>query len=183
MIKNFSSFASSLIACIIALNLIEIILPSNKTKRYVTFVATLILSIVIINPIVVFLNKDLDIEKVMKIEENILVNNEYESKMEYAKQKSINEMYDEALKQDIINRLEDNGYKVKNISLTVDRESYQPTKMQIEIEHIDGEIQTVIIDVSKNYHEDISVIEIAKIKDILSATYSIDRKNITINNK
>ncbi len=181
MISYFSNFASSLVTCIIVITMIEMILPNNNLKKYVIFTSTIVLSIIIINPIISIFNSEIAVEDIISAEEKELVNNEYTSQLEYAKQKSIYELYDDALKKDIIARLESNGYKVKNMSLTVDRNSYEPIKMQLEIEHYDGDIQKVIIDVSNNNTDEISLFDIAKVKDILSSTYNINSSNIIIN--
>lgn len=183
MINKLSEFSSALIASVIALVIVEMILPNNKTKKYVTFVSSVILSITILNPIVSFLKKDISFDDFFEEEQYSISNMEYNAKMEYAKQKSIDDLYDESLKKNIINRLEECGYKVKDISFTVDRESYQPIKIQVEIEHSDGDVQKVIIDVSNNYEDNISLLDVAKVKDVLNSTYSIDRKNIIVNDK
>ena len=181
MIEMFSNFASSLVAAIIAITIAEMLLPNSKNKKYVTFVSTMILCVVIINPIISLLNQNVNIEDFLEKQETEIASSEYTAKMEYAKEKSINDMYRDALKQDIITRLKDNGYIVKNISFEIDSVSYEPTKMELEIEHKDGDIEKVVIDVSSNISEDISLVEKAKVKDILYSAYHIDRKNIRIN--
>lgn len=181
MIQELSDFASSIVASVIALTITEMILPNNNLKKYITFVATVIIAIVIINPIATILNKNININDFLVQAETEISNKENYLKMEYAKQKSIEEMYSQSLKKDIINRLEENGYKVKNISFVIDNKSYQPIKMQVEIEHSDGDVRDVIIDVSNIQSDDISLFEIAKIKDILHSTYNIEKNEISIN--
>ena len=183
MINFFSNFTTSLITSVLLITIIEIILPDNKNKKYVTFTATVILSMIIINPLANLINKDFKFENLLENEIRNFSSEEYAVKMEYAKQKNIDDLYDKSLKEDVINRLESSGYKVKKIYLDVDRKSYEPIKIGLEIEHGDGSVQKVVIDVSNDYSDDVSIFEIAKIKDMLFSTYNINQKNITINNK
>lgn len=179
--ESLSNYASSLVVTIVSITLIDMILPNNKIKKYAMFSATVILAIVIVNPIVMMLNKDIDVAKYLEIEKESFAKNEYTERMEYAKQKQISETYKNALNQDIIERLKDAGYQVKNISLEIDKNTYEPTKMELQIEHFDGDIQKIVIDVSKNYNDNLSDYEISKIKALLNTTYNIDNKNVIIN--
>lgn len=177
-----SDFASSLVSSIIAITLIEMILPNNNNKKYITLVSSVILVIVIINPIVSLLNKDFDLENILKIEEEVLANSEYSQKMQYAKEQNINNTYKVFLKDDITKRLEENGYIVRHVDVVIDEETYEPTEMELEIEHDDGYVQKVVIDVSKNISNSISDIEVAKIKAMLNSVYGTVTNQIKINN-
>ena len=84
-----NQFAMSLVSSIVAITIIEMILPSNKIKKYVVFVSSIVLVIVVINPITSILNKNIDIESVLKDNETFILNSEYKNKMQYAKEKDI----------------------------------------------------------------------------------------------
>ena len=77
-----NQFAMSLVSSIVAITLIEMILPSNKIKKYVVFVSSIVLVIVVINPITSILNKNIDIESVLKDNETFILNSEYKNKMQ-----------------------------------------------------------------------------------------------------
>ncbi len=172
-----NQFASSLTACIIVITIIEMLLPNGKNKKYVTFVSSMLLIIIIINPIITLFNKNLNLDDILKNEEKILATNEYASKMEYAKEKSIKETYQKVLKEDIITRLEENGYIVKNVSVVIDEDTYNPIQMELQIEHDDGDIEKVVIDVSSNQSENIDDL---KVKEILNNAYGIKEENVFI---
>lgn len=142
-----NQFATSLVSSIVAITLIEMILPSNKIKKYVVFVSSIVLVIVVINPITSILNKNIDIESVLKDNETFILNSEYKNKMQYAKEKDMQDTYNAFLKDDIISRMKENGYLVRNVSVKVDDKTYEVTEMELEIEHDDGSIQNVVIDV------------------------------------
>ncbi len=174
-------YVTSLVSSVVSITIIEMILPNNKIKKYVMFVSTIILVIVIINPIIVLFDKNINLENILNDSETFLASSEYTAKLQYAKEKEIGETYNALLEEDIINRLKENGYIVKDISVEIDKESYEPVKVNLEIEHDDGSIQDVVIDVSLNSTNKISNIEISKIKDILNDTYEIEKNKIIVN--
>ena len=176
-----NQFAMSLVSSIVAITLIEMILPSNKIKKYVVFVSSIVLVIVVINPITSILNKNIDIESVLKDNETFILNSEYKNKMQYAKEKDIQDTYNAFLKDDIISRMKENGYLVRNVSVKVDDKTYEVTEMELEIEHDDGSIQNVVIDVSVSENGETENVEVSKIKDLLCETYGVEKSNIIIN--
>ena len=176
-----NQFAMSLVSSIVAITLIEMILPSNKIKKYVVFVSSIVLVIVVINPITSILNKNIDIESVLKDNETFILNSEYKNKMQYAKEKDMQDTYNVFLKDDIISRMKENGYLVRNVSVKVDDKTYEVTEMELEIEHDDGSIQNVVIDVSVSENGETENVEVSKIKDLLCETYGVEKNNIIIN--
>lgn len=176
-----NQFAMSLVSSVVAITLIEMILPSNKIKKYVVFVSSIVLVIVVINPITSILNKNIDIESILKDNETFILNSEYKNKMQYAKEKDMQDTYNTFLKDDIISRMKENGYLVRNISVKVDNKTYEVTEMELEIEHDDGSIQNVVIDVSVSENGGTDNVEVSKIKDLLCKTYGVEKSNIIIN--
>lgn len=176
-----NQFAMSLVSSIVAITLIEMILPSNKIKKYVVFVSSIVLVIVVINPITSILNKNIDIESVLKDNETFILNSEYKNKMQYAKEKDMQDTYNAFLKDDIISRMKENGYLVRNVSVKVDDKTYEVTEMELEIEHDDGSIQNVVINVSVSENGETENVEVSKIKDLLCETYGVEKSNIIIN--
>lgn len=174
-------YVISLVLSIVSITIIEMILPSNKTKKYAMFVSTIILVIAIINPIIVLFDKNINLEDIFNDSETFLASSEYTAKLQYAKEKEIGETYNMLLEEDIVNRLKERGYIVKDIFVEIDKESYEPVKINLEIEHDDGTIQDVVIDVSSNNTNKISNIEISKVKDILYETYEIEKNKIIVN--
>ena len=176
-----NQFAMSLVSSIVAITLIEMILPSNKIKKYVVFVSSIVLVIVVINPITSILNKNIDIESVLKDNETFILNSEYKNKMQYAKEKDMQDTYNAFLKDDIISKMKENGYLVRNVLVKVDDKTYEVTEIELEIEHDDGSIQNVVIDVSVSENGETENVEVSKIKDLLCETYGVEKSNIIIN--
>lgn len=156
------------------------ILPDNKNKKYVSFVCGLIVTIIMLNPIINLLNIDIDISKLLSENKVALANSEYSSMLKARQDAVITDTYKEKLKLDIVERLEEEGYKVSNIELYIDGETYEPTKIEMNIESYDGEINPIVIDVSNKSSDKVSEMDKQKIKNKLNSIYLIDKENINI---
>lgn len=176
MINELSNTASTLVAAVVLITIIEMLLPFGNMKKYVKFFGGLILMLVIITSIINLLNSDIDIEKL--IEENQIE----VSSIEYEFNEShIFNSYNENLKLDIIKRLEENGYKVLDIDIITDKNTYEPTDLELVIEHDDGEIQPIVIDVFKTVSPELSSYDKEIIKTLINLNYGIKKSNIKIN--
>ncbi|MBR4111211.1 MAG: stage III sporulation protein AF [Clostridia bacterium] len=176
MINDLSSTASTLVAAVILITIIEMLLPSGNMKKYVKFFGGLILMLVIITPIINLFNSDIDIEKLIEENQIEVSNIEYEFNESH-----IYNSYNENLKLDIIKRLEENGYKVIDIKMVTDKNTYEPTDLELLIEHDDGDIQPVVIDVFKNASTELTSYDKEIIKTIINLNYGIKKANIKIN--
>ena len=74
MIENLSNIATTLVAAVILLTIIEMILPSGSIKKYVKFFGSIILMIIVVKPMINILNSDINIEK-------FITDNEFEMKI------------------------------------------------------------------------------------------------------
>lgn len=176
MINELSNTASTLVAAVILITIIEMVLPTGNMKKYVKFFGGLILMLVIITPIISLINSDVDIEKIIETNQIEVSNVEYEFNESH-----IYNSYNENLKSDIIKRLEENGYKVLDVKVITDKGTYQPTDLELVIEHDDGDIQPVVIDVFKNASAELSSYDKEIIKTIINLNYGIKKSNIKIN--
>lgn len=182
MIKELSNFAMTIVLISILITIINMILPEGKNKKYVTFISGLIITIIMINPIISLLNIDIDIGEVFNQNNTIMANSEYKQKLEAKQKELISETYESNLKLDIISRLEEDGYKIKDISVEIDDKSYELNKINLNVEFYDGDIEPIVIDVSKNYSDSVSEYDKQKIKDKLNSIYMVDKNMININN-
>ena len=116
MIEIISSWAKSLGVAIILVSILEMILPNNKTKKYIRMVLGIFIIFNIISPFIQ--NKDaLDLTSINieKYCENETSNNKNEEKLnQTSMDQRIKELYQEELEKDIESKLESNGYKINN---------------------------------------------------------------------
>ena len=176
MINTLSNTASTLVAAVILITIIEMLLPSGNMKKYVKFFGGIILMLVIITPIMNLLNSNIDIEKMIEKNQIEVSSIEYEFNENH-----IYNSYNENLKLDIIKRLEENGYKVLDMKIVTDKNTYQPTDLEFVIEHDDGDVQPIVIDVFKNASNNLTSYDKEVIKTIINLNYGIKKSNIKIN--
>ena len=111
MIEFLSSWAKSLGLAIIVISILEMLLPNNKTKKYVRMVFGLYIIFNIISPFV----KNKDILDVSSYDLNEYIGN-YTTNQTNGEQSSVNsqieEIYIRELEKDITQKVEELGYQV-----------------------------------------------------------------------
>ena len=111
MIEFLSSWAKSLGLAIIVISVLEMLLPNNKTKKYVRMVFGLYIIFNIISPFV----KNKDILDVSSYDLNEYIGN-YTTNQTNGEQSSVNsqieEIYIRELEKDITQKVEELGYQV-----------------------------------------------------------------------
>ena len=144
MIELLSTWAKNIILAVIIISILEMILPNNKTKKYVKMVMGIYLLFNIISPMVK--NKDiLDISKFNL--ENF--QNEYTSATveeevnQESMDKRIRQIYIEELENDIETKLENQGYIVNECKveaqIDTSKENSGITKIRLDIEKANEE--------------------------------------------
>lgn len=112
MIEIFSNWAKNIILAIIIISILEMLLPNNKTKKYVKMIMGLYLLFNIIFPIIQ--NKDkiniseFDINQYINTTQETSANNLNQASMD----KRLEEIYTEELEKDIEQKIEQKGYDV-----------------------------------------------------------------------
>ena len=133
MIENISDYVSNLITLVILITIIELILPSNKNKKYIMFVSSLTIMLSVINPILKVFGAEIDIRKeINKIQEEIS-DVEYKTYDEFNLNYNIYNTYIEKLKNNMITRIEEMGYEVLNVEIKVNKETYEPENIEMDI--------------------------------------------------
>lgn len=176
MIEKLSNTATTLVVAIILITIIEMILPSGNTKKYIKFFCGIILMIIILEPIINLLNSDINIETFINENQTELANVEYDFNQDY-----IYDTYCENLKQDIIKRLEENGYEVVDLEVTVEKSTYEPRELQLQIKHLDGEIQPIVVEIFKGSQGDLSTYHKEIVRSLINSNYGIKKSKIAIN--
>ena len=181
MIESLSNYALAIICSSFLLNIIQMILPNGENRKYVIFVCSVILTIILINPIIKFLNKDFNISNVIKQNIDLYTKIEQESYQEYYSNEIIT-TYKENVENGIITRLEEVGYKVHKIECEYDEVSMEPKYLKLTIESNDGTIQPVKIEVLSNdiNVKKISAFEELKIKNMLKEVYGVENVDIEL---
>ena len=160
MIKFLSNWAKNIGLAIILVSILEMILPENKTKKYIKMVLGTYVLFSIISP---FINNNIDIDL------NDYTENTSVSKVnQNSANKKINEMYKEEMEKNITNIVEEQGYIVDgcdvDIKITDDVDTTKLNKITLNVKNgEDGmlENKTDNIDIEKKV-----VSEVQKIKNI-----------------
>lgn len=202
MIDWISTWAQSIIIAVIIATIIEMILPSGSSKKYIKVVTGVYILFTIISPVITkFTGKTLAVSDILELDSYV---NEIKQKelsqnlLAENNSASIKDIYTANLKSDIKNKLKQKGFNTNNIVLTVgDDENYTLNKIELDIEKIKeddkqevNEIEAVNkIDITisntvvekNNNKSSISDKEKEKIKQYLSSVYEIDEKDILVN--
>lgn len=134
MIEFLSSWTKGLGVTIVIVSILEMLLPNNKTKKYIRMVLGVFVIFNIISPLIQ--NKDklnlsnLDFEDYTSIETTSAVN-------QTSMDERINKLYEEELEKDITKKVEEKGYSVKNAKINTTRnekDEWEINQIQLNIE-------------------------------------------------
>ena len=132
MIEWLKNWTNSIIVSIIIAVIFELIIPNGNHKKYIKMVINLYVLFVILNPLIskftglngIEINAK-DYEKYFK-GENLI-----ETRVGLNSDKLINSTAEITLKNNITNKLKENGYNVTNISINIDKDSGQINQVKI----------------------------------------------------
>lgn len=168
MINFLSSWVKNLSLALIIVSILEMILPNNKTKKYVRTVMGLYILFSIISPFIENSSKinlnNIDLDSYTKNTKTA------SSKVEEVDQTSmdnrINEIYKEELQKDITQKIEEKGYKVETCKVVANISEKNSEIEKITIK-INGKInEENDNDVKNNTIENKIVTEIQKIQKV-----------------
>ena len=211
MIDFLSTWAKSLGLSIIVISILEMILPNNKTKKYVRMIFGIYIIFNIISPFI----KNKDILDVSTYDFNEYGN--YTTNQSNLNESSMNtkikEIYIEELEKDITEKINELGYNVTtcNVYATLSSKNEESYIEQIELNVEKGEenqenqdeeetfenklvseiqkikpVNTTITKNNQNNNQDenqksINMSDIQKIKKFLIEEYGVDEKCLKIN--
>lgn len=211
MIDFLSTWAKSLGLSIIVISILEMILPNNKTKKYVRMIFAIYIIFNIISPFIK--NKDiLDVSTYDFNEYGNYTTNQNSSN-ESSMNTKIEEIYIEELEKDITEKINELGYNVTtcNVYATLSSENEESYIEQIELKVEKGEekqenqdeeetfenklvseiqkikpVNTTITKNNQSNNQDenqnsINMSDIQKIKKFLIEEYGVDEKCLKIN--
>ena len=195
MIEFLSSWAQGIIVAVIIATLIEMILPNNSSKKYVKVVIGMYILFTIVSPIIKKLGgKDINLNtiNIEKYERQISKSdNTISRKFEENNTRSIKDIYASNLKADISAKLKEKGYEIDTSDIQIkDDENYTIEKITLKLIKMEQKqeknneivINTVEIGntISQKDSKTLSDDDKQEVKDYISETYDIDKKNINI---
>ena len=195
MIEFLSSWAQGIIVAVIIATLIEMILPNSSSKKYVKVVIGMYILFTIVSPIIKKLGgKDINLNtiNIEKYEQQISKSdNTISRKFEDNNTRSIKDIYVSNLKADISAKLKEKGYEIDTSDIQIkDDENYTIEKITlklIKMEQKQGKNNEIVINtveigntMSQKDSKTLSDDDKQEVKDYISETYDIDKKNINI---
>lgn len=195
MIEFLSSWAQGIIVAVIIATLIEMILPNSSSKKYVKVVIGMYILFTIVSPIIKKLGgKDINLNtiNIEKYEQQISKSdNTISRKFEDNNTRSIKDIYVSNLKADISAKLKEKGYEIDTSDIKIkDDENYTIEKITLKLIKMEQKqeknneivINTVEIGntISQKDSKTLSDDDKQEVKDYISETYDIDKKNINI---
>ena len=195
MIEFLSSWAQGIIVAVIIATLIEMILPNSSSKKYVKVVIGMYILFTIVSPIIKKLGgKDINLNtiNIEKYEQQISKSdNTILRKFEDNNTRSIKDIYVSNLKADISAKLKEKGYEIDTSDIQIkDDENYTIEKITLKLIKMEQKqeknneivINTVEIGntISQKDSKTLSDDDKQEVKDYISETYDIDKKNINI---
>lgn len=195
MIEFLSSWAQGIIVAVIIATLIEMILPNSSSKKYVKVVIGMYILFTIVSPIIKKLGgKDINLNtiNIEKYERQISKSdNTISRKFEDNNTRSIKDIYVSNLKADISAKLKEKGYEIDTSDIQIkDDENYTIEKITlklIKMEQKQGKNNEIVINtveigntISQKDSKTLSDDDKQEVKDYISETYDIDKKNINI---
>ena len=195
MIEFLSSWAQGIIVAVIIATLIEMILTNSSSKKYVKVVIGMYILFTIVSPIIKKLGgKDINLNTIdiEKYEQQISKSdNTISRKFEDNNTRSIKDIYVSNLKADISAKLKEKGYEIDTSDIQIkDDENYTIEKITLKLIKMEQKqeknneivINTVEIGntISQKDSKTLSDDDKQEVKDYISETYDIDKKNINI---
>ena len=159
MIAFLSSWVKNLALALIIVSILEMILPNNKTKKYVKMIMGLYILFSIISPFIensTKLNFDnLDLNQY--IEETQTKTNKVDEVNQTSMDNRLNQLYNEELEKDIKQKIKEKGYEVEKCKVTA------------HISQDDSGIEKIILKINGKINE----------KDEENTTDTVENKIIT----
>lgn len=144
MINFLSSWVKNLSLALIIVSILEMILPNNKTKKYVKMIMGLYILFSIISPFIE--NSDeFDLNNVnlnFYSEETKETTSISENTDQTSMDNRLNEIYKEELQKDITKKIEDKGYKIESCKVTA------------HISQEDSGIEKIVLKIKAKINED-----------------------------
>lgn len=170
MILKLKQWCEGIIIAIVISVIIEMLIPDNKTKKYVKVVIGIYIMFVSLNPILEILNYDYDFSKIFDLETvttSTTLNN------------NIKDVYVLGIEEKIKEEVEELGYNVENLQVQVDSNYEEIEKIYLKISNSlnDNFIKIEEVNIGKDNKNE----QYADVVLFLTTNYFIDEGKIIIN--
>ena len=207
MVAFLSSWVKNLSLAVVVISILEMLLPNNKTKKYIKMIMGLYILFSIISPFIqndnMFDFENIDFSTYLSKSEAVSTQEVNQNSMD----KRLNEIYEEELKKDVTEKIENQGYIVEEckidayvsqtnndtgiskITLKVSKKEAKENNTDIENKLVSEiqKIQKVQITSKENKTEEkdeksnISKTDIENIKNFLINEYGVSKSCLKIN--
>ena len=172
MMKFFSTWVKTLGLSVVIVSILEMLLPNNKTKKYIRMVMGIYILFTIISPFIS--NKDkfdinnIDFENYISEQTTSMAVNQT------TMDKRIEELYIEQLEKDITKKLEQEGYEVKNCKVDAkisdNEKDTKIEKIKLKLDKVETKEESI---------ENKIVAQIQKVKPIDTSIKNDEKENET----
>ena len=164
MIKLLSRWVKTLGLAIVIVSILEMLLPNNKTKKYIKMVMGIYILFTIVSPFI----KNKELFNIENIDFDDYITKQTSSELnQISIDKKIQDLYIEELKKDIIKKLNNKNYEVKDIIVNAQisdkEEETKITKIKLEVEKSDTNSKE---NKQEESIENKIVVEIQKVKPV-----------------
>ena len=186
MIEWISNWTGGIVVAVIIDTVIEMILPSGNSKKYIKVVIGIYVLFTIISPVITKLTGEtidvsdiLDLDKYVEEAEDVVMQNTIQSNNQ------IMQVYSSGIKDDMKAKIEAKGYMVNSIDIGIaNDESYSITDITIDVEkETENEENTGEADTNKvEPIESVNKVEISITGDSTKADMNSNENNLESNN-
>lgn len=186
MIEWISNWTGGIVVAVIIGTVIEMILPSGNSKKYIKVVIGIYVLFTIISPVITKLTGEtidvsdiLDLDKYVEEAEDVVMQNTIQSNNQ------IMQVYSSGIKDDMKAKIEAKGYMVNSIDIGIaNDESYSITDITIDVEkETENEENTGEADTNKvEPIESVNKVEISITGDSTKADMNSNENNLESNN-
>lgn len=196
MIEFIKNWAEGIVIAVIIATILEMLLPDNKNKKYISTVIGIYILFAIVSPIISkFTGQTINLKDYSNKDTSLSTSNTMNNIALLENSSNVEDVYMKTLKSDITDKLKPKGYAVSFIDLKVNTSSksnygeiegiYLKLSLLEENNSINS-INEIKINVSENLNnpksmENISEEDLNNIKEFLIDTYGISKDKIHIN--
>lgn len=196
MIEFIKNWAEGIVIAVIIATILEMLLPDNKNKKYISTVIGIYILFAIVSPIISkFTGQTINLKDYTNKDTSLSTSNTMNNIALLESSSNVEDVYMKTLKSDITDKLKSKGYAVSFIDLKVNTSSksnygeiegiYLKLSLLEENNSINS-INEIKINVSENLNnpksmENISEEDLNNIKEFLIDTYGISKDKIHIN--
>lgn len=175
MIEWISNWTGGIVVAVIIGTVIEMILPSGNSKKYIKVVIGIYVLFTIVSPVItkftgetIEVSDILDLDKYVEEAEDVAIQNNIQSNNQ------IMEVYSSGIKEDLKAKIEAKGYMVNSIDIGIaNDESYSITDITIDVEKEEKVDGNEMVENEENTGEADSTNKVEQIENVNKVEISI----------